>query len=33
VDWVLLASLPVLGALLTMLAARLAAGYGLARMR
>ncbi len=32
-DWVLLASLPVLGALLTMLAARLAAGYGLARMR
>jgi cell division transport system permease protein len=33
IDWVLLASLPVLGALLTMLAARLAAGYGLARMR
>ena len=33
VDWVLLACLPVLGALLTMLAARLAAGYGLARMR
>ena len=33
VDWVLLACLPVLGALLTMLAARLATGYGLARMR
>ena len=33
VDWLLLACLPVLGALLTMLAARLATGYGLARMR
>ncbi len=31
-DWVLLASLPVLGALLTLLAARVAASYGLARL-